>query len=101
MRYLVLSADYYSFLQDEFNEDFDYLELGLPKDLVERLEDWHNNYLPIVPMDKNERLSAGLVIAQLDIEGVNLAKEIKSALGDIKISYYSEGLLKKLYYLIE
>ena len=94
MKYLILSSNYNFFLKDTFNMDFDYSELELPRQLVERLKRWHQEYFPIISMDENERLNSYANILQLDIEGVDLAEEIKSTLRTIKIKYYSEGQLK-------
>jgi hypothetical protein len=39
MKYLILTADYSSFLRDEFDKEFDYLSLNLPIDLIEKLKE--------------------------------------------------------------
>lgn len=98
MKYLILTADYASFLRDEFDEDFDYLDLNLSPDLIERLEEWHDDYLPIIQLDSGERLRISNEIIKLDERGIGLAKEIKLQLGEAKVKYFSEGLLKYIEY---
>lgn len=82
MKYLILTADYASFLRDEFDEDFDYLDLNLSSDLIERLEEWNDDYLPIVKLDSGERLRSSNEIIKLDEQGIGLAKEIKHSSGE-------------------
>lgn len=98
MRYLVLTADYTSFLRDEFDKEFEYQSLNLPTDLIEKLEEWHEEYLPIIQLDNDERLKLNAKILKLDERGIELAKEIKFQLGEVKVKYYSEGLLKYVMY---
>lgn len=98
MKYLILTADYDSFLYDEFDIEFDYLDLNLPDELVRKLEKWHEDYLPMVQLNPEERLQINSEILKLDERGIELAKEIKFQLGEVKVKYYSEGLLKTIMY---
>jgi hypothetical protein len=66
MRYLVLSANYNSFLRDEFDGEFHYMDLNLSIDLTKNLEEWHEEYLPIVQMDSDQRTSLNNEIVKLD-----------------------------------
>ncbi|SHN07886.1 hypothetical protein [Chitinophaga sp. CF418] len=94
MKYLILTADYTSFLRDEFDEDFEYLNLNLSPDLIERLEEWHDDYLPIIQLNSDDRLKISNEIIKLDERGIGLAKEIKLQVEEVKVKYFSEGLLK-------
>ena len=98
MKYLILTADHTRFLRDEFDDEFDYLNLNLPADLIKRLKEWHEDYLPIIQLDNDERLRMNTEILKLDERGVKLAKEIKFQLGEAKVKYFSEGLLRHIVY---
>jgi hypothetical protein len=98
MKYLVLTADCTSFLRDEFNNEFDYLNLNLPIALIEKLRVWYEDYLPIIQLDNEERLKMNTEIIGLDERGLELAKEIRGQLGDVKVKYFSEGLLRYIAY---
>lgn len=98
MRWLILTADYNSFLRDEFDGEFDYMDLNLPIGLVERIKKWHEGYSVIIPMDEDERLRMNNRIIELDRHGIELAKEIKRQLVEVKVRYYSEGLLRYIEY---
>lgn len=98
MKYLILTADHTSFLRDEFDNDFDYLNLNLPADLIEKLREWHEDYLPITQLGNDERSRMNAKIIKLDEQGIKLAKEIKFQLGEAKVKYFSEGLLRYIQY---
>jgi hypothetical protein len=98
MKYLILTANCNSFLRDEFDGELDYLNLNLPNDLTEKLEEWHEDYLPIIHLNDDERLRMNNEILKLDERGIELAKELGVQLGEAKVKYFSEGLLKYIIY---
>jgi hypothetical protein len=98
MKYLILTADYTTFLKDEFDKEFDYLNLNLSADLIEKLKEWWDDYLPVIQLNNDERLEMNIQIQRLDECGVELAKEIKFQLGEVKVKYYSEGLSRYIEY---
>jgi hypothetical protein len=70
----------------------------LPTALIEKLREWHEDYLPITQLDNDERLRMNTRIVGLDERGIELAKEIKFHLGDVKVKYFSEGLCRYIQY---
>ena len=99
MRYLTLAADYtQSPLRDDFIGPVVPEEVGLPWELGDQLRDWNVRYRAIIPLDVNDRTGgpASELIDALDREGLGLAESIRTALGDVKIRYYSEGRLRYL-----
>lgn len=94
MRYLVLTADRYSFLRDEYDRDFDCSSLLLSADLRARIEQWYHDYLPVIRLNTAERMAIKADILLLDSRGIELASEIVAALIDVKVRYYSEGWLR-------
>ena len=56
MQYLTLSPDYTGSCLKE--DDGDYIEideLSLPAEIKEKINDWHNDYRKIIPLDEEER----------------------------------------------
>lgn len=100
MTYFVLAAGYLELsLRDEQMGSVRIDELGLTTTLVGELSCWNERYQTIIPRDVAERSSpsASALIESLDIEGLKLADRIAAALeGEVKVRYYSEGLLKYL-----
>ncbi|MFB6455573.1 hypothetical protein ACE38W_09915 [Chitinophaga sp. Hz27] len=96
MQYLTLSANYMSFLKDDFEPDFNIADLQLPGPLLEHLENWWNTYREIIPLSHPEREDKLTLINNLVDEGIHLAKELQTYLDDVKIKYFSEGLLTYL-----
>lgn len=98
MRYLQVWADYMSTgLRDEFAGPIEPESLGLDDALSRWLRDWVSRYETITPLGDEERAARAEEIAALDREGMGIAAAIQDVLqGDAKVSYFSEGLLKKL-----
>jgi hypothetical protein len=98
MKYLLVWADYMSTgLRDEFSGPIEPMTLGLDEALARRMSEWVARYERITPLDESERALRRDEINKLDEEGINFANEVRNALGnEAKISYFSEGLLKKL-----
>ena len=98
MRYLLVWADYMSTgLRDEYSGPISPEELGLDHELSKKFADWVNRYEGITPLDETERRHRSDDIRALDEEGLALARAVRKALREeTKVSYYSEGLLKKL-----
>lgn len=98
MRYILVWADYMSSgLRDEFEGEVDAEELGLPPALSHQIKNWVAKYQSITPLDGEERALKSAEIDLLDQEGLRISKAIQSALGNaVKVSYFSEGLLRKL-----
>lgn len=96
MRYLVLTADYQvSGIKDEFEGFLSREELDLPEDLWSEIEKWVADYQYIIPLDAKERESLKEEIKSLDAKGLELRKKIiEFYKGNVKVKYYSEGLLK-------
>jgi hypothetical protein len=98
MKYLLVWADYMSTgLRDEFSGPVEPMTLGLDENLAHRMSEWVARYERITPLDESERALRQDEINKLDEEGMNFVNEVRNALGnEAKISYFSEGLLKKL-----
>lgn len=92
MRYLTLSVGYNSFLRDDFDGEFDCLNLS--DELVGELEVWYEEYLPVIQLDQSARMAMHEEIRRLDDRGIELGREIQKQLNDVKVRYYSEGWLK-------
>ena len=97
MRYLTLAADYTgAALRDDFPDVKDPEPFELPPELWAALKDWNRRYGPIIfldPLERAEPTNADL-IRHLDAEGKDLAGTVVRELGNVKVRYYSEGLLR-------
>ena len=98
VRYLTLSADYGQLsLRDEREGQITPAQMGLPSDLLDALTAWNDEYQPIIPLGAGERRQAASEIEALDQKGLQLAARLADACQeDAKVSYYSEGLGKRL-----
>jgi hypothetical protein len=98
MRYILIWADYMSTgLREEAGRAMTSSELGLAPDLSSRLKRWVERYEAITPLDEAERAGKADEIQALDKEGVDIARCIRDTLAPTaKVSYFSEGLLKRL-----
>jgi hypothetical protein len=98
MRYLTITADYQgSGISDDFAGEITPASLGLSQHLSKRIEEWVLKYQPIIPLDEEQRRLRLEEIERLDEEGIGLMQEVKTELGDaVKLSYYSEGKLRKV-----
>lgn len=98
MRYVLVWADYMSTgLHDEFNGSLDPEVIGLNDNLIRQLSDWVTRYENITPLTELERARRVDEIKNLDDEGLEIARAVRTVLGnDGKVSYFSEGLLKKI-----
>jgi hypothetical protein len=98
--YLTLSADYREFsLRDERAAAVDARELGIPRDLIVDLREWNGAYQRVIPAGSSERGGEPMAsqISELDRTGLALAERVAAVLdGDVKVKYYSEGLLRLL-----
>ena len=66
-------------------------ELGLSDGVVMRLREWLGRYA-----DQHfEGYADKSVVADLDLEGVEISKQIKSELPNSKVSYFSDALMAK------
>lgn len=97
MRYLTISADYRSSGIKDQDSELHRGDIEVPDLLWEMLQKWVADYSSIVMMDLQERANASSEISQLDLRGLQLVEDFRNALGpDVKIRYYSEGLLRYL-----
>jgi hypothetical protein len=98
MRYVLVWADYMSTgLWEQAGGAIAASDLGLPPDLASRLERWVERYGAITPLDEAERAAKANEIDALDREGLEIARCIRAAsVSSVKVSYFSEGLLKHL-----
>lgn len=97
MRYLTLSADYtQSALRDDTLGHVVPEEIGLPWELGDKIRNWSDRYRSVIPLSPDKRAEAGTaeLIASLDEEGLSLATGIVDVLEDVKVRYFSEGLLR-------
>jgi len=93
MRYLIIDASLHGTgIRDEINGGYIEPEtLGIQQNTIERLKQWLVKY-------EEEHFNGYInsdIIINLDIEGKEIAVQIKKELNDIKISYYSDAKLKK------
>lgn len=96
MKYCVLAADYLDvFLKDEFSGKNALDDLDLDNETKIKLKNWNKDYKKIIPMENEERMINLNLINKLDKEGIDLSKIIEKQ-NQIKIKYYSEGLLRFL-----
>jgi hypothetical protein len=84
-------------IRDEYSGFMEPQELGFEEELSARLRNWVSKYERITPLDESERMTRRAEIKALDEEGLGLARTIQKALGETaKVSYFSEGLLKRI-----
>ena len=98
MRYLVIMPDYTgSCVREEFGEEVELEDLGLPRNVVDEIVIWHNSYREIIPLDEKEKKQRIDQIETLDTQGLKIAKQLKTLVpGGAKVKYFSEGKLKYL-----
>lgn len=97
MRYITVSADYTSSGVKDLNDgELDRKQLGVSESLWLAIQKWVSDYSPIIMMESEERAAEFDKIHLLDQRGIEICKQIKTELKDVKVEYYSEGLLKKL-----
>ena len=95
MRYLTVSADFNSSgVKDLDTGELDNTDLGLSDNLWSIIQEWNTEYRPIIKMSMEERAAVRERIDELDQRGLRVCKLIADELGDVKVDYYSEGLLK-------
>ncbi|MFN9025851.1 MAG: hypothetical protein ACK5VX_06630 [Akkermansiaceae bacterium] len=96
MIYLLLAASYRSSpVREEFGEYIESDELNVSDQLKDELRLWSDNYQPVIYLDMNSRKNISNEITELDLKGIFLAGRLASEMGgDVKVKYYSEGLLK-------
>ena len=96
MKYLVITADYNtSGIKDEFEGDLEKGDVELSDAIWNELENWVSAYQEIIPMTQEQRALEKEKIAKLDKTGIAIKqKVIEHFNGEVKIKYYSEGLLK-------
>jgi hypothetical protein len=96
MTYLTLSADYNGVvLRDISGTEVSCESLGISKSTCVLLFDWNKKYQEIIPigMEKRTEPANAQLIEELDNQARQLISIIISELNDVKIRYYSEGLL--------
>ncbi|GAB3769473.1 hypothetical protein [Microlunatus parietis] len=98
MKYLTLAADYLepSIRDDGSGEQISPGESGIPADLAQEIRSWNDRYQQVIPASTQQRETMKTEISELDQLGLDLAGRIAAALGDAKVRYYSEGLLRHL-----
>ncbi len=98
MKYLTLAADYLepSIRDDGSGAQSSPGELGIPADLAQEIRSWNDRYQPVIPASTRQRDTMKTEISELDKIGLDLAGRISVALGDAKVRYFSEGLLRHL-----
>lgn len=97
MKYLTMASDYTnSCIRDDFANEIDLKILNLPKDLLNSIISWNEEYKEIMLLDEIDRVKKTSRIEQLDKEGIRLTLGLTKFLKDVKIRYYSEGKLKYL-----
>ncbi len=98
MRYLILDANYRSTgIRDLDGNYLSQRELSISDKLWNEIQIWVDRYIYVVKMDDNERKINLDLIKILDTQGLGLCDKIISELKEeVKIEYFSEGLLKKI-----
>ena len=96
MKYLVITADYNtSGIKDEFEGTLDKGDIELSDELWSELESWVSAYQEIIPMTQEQRALEKDKIAKLDETGIAIKQKVSEHFnGEVKIKYYSEGLLE-------
>ncbi|MDQ3023830.1 MAG: hypothetical protein M3R04_05515 [bacterium] len=75
---------------NEEDAHLDHEDVPVTDSLWNRLQSWTARYQPIVRISDRDQFAD--VIEQLDIEGLDIAREIQRELGEVyEIRYYSEG----------
>ena len=94
--YLIISADYMSSgIKDIYKGELLPKEIGLPIHIENKIKKWLLDYSDIIVMNMEERKLVAEKIERLDGAGIEILKEVKSALKkNAKIRYYSEGFLR-------
>lgn len=98
MKYIILIPDYTGYcIRDEFEGEISLEKLNLPKSLFNKIVTWHNAYREIIPLSEEERKSKKEEIQNLDAQGLEFARSLKSLIpGGAKVKYFSEGRLRYL-----
>lgn len=98
MKYIILDADYLSTgIKDQDGNQLSKDSISLPSKIWDQIELWVSDYSCIVQMEEKERKMNIQLITKLDRRGIELCSIILSHyFGEIKIEYFSEGLLKKI-----
>ena len=93
MKYLIIDAELGGTgIRDIYNGRYLELEsLGLSKDIMREINLWLRNYQE----EHYKGYTDEAIIDKLDREGIELAKNIKKELKDIKIEYFSDARLTK------
>ena len=96
MKYLVITADYNtSGIKDEFEGNLDKGDIELSDELWSELESWVSVYQEIIPMTQEQRSLEKEKITKLDETGIAIKQKVIDHFnGEVKIKYYSEGLLE-------
>lgn len=99
MRYLTLIADYtQSPVRDGEGRLVELADLEASDELIGQIEAWNSDYKSIIPLDPDQRSAPENAdrIAGLDRRGLELVERLVSELRDVKVGYFSEGLLRRL-----
>ena len=98
MRYLTITVDVdFSGIKDDYGNELFKDDLNVSDELWNELQDWVAEYIPTIHFDTDKRSDSIGVINDLDSKGIELVKKFQNELGEIKIKYYSEGLLKHIH----
>jgi hypothetical protein len=98
MRYLTITPDYTgSCIKDEFTGQLAIEELGLPQAYIDAISLWNESYRVIIPFSEEQRQARKKEIEKLDRQGIEFSKTLKELVpGEVKVKYFSEGLMKYL-----
>ncbi len=81
-------------IKDEFEGCLNKENIELTDSLWSELESWVSEYQEIIPMTQEQRATEKEKISKLDIKGISIKQKIIEHFnGDVKVKYYSEGLL--------
>ncbi|MBF0301133.1 MAG: hypothetical protein HQK51_20665 [Oligoflexia bacterium] len=99
MKYLILDANYQTTgLKDRYEGYLSEEQSGLSHELWQEIQEWVKSYNVIIMIEEREREINLEKINRLDQGGLAICDKIRGELGEnVKIEYYSEGLLKKIY----
>lgn len=97
MKCLILIPDYTgSCLQQEGIGLVELETLGIPQQLVNEINEWHEKYKQIIPLSDHDRLLRSSEIEKLDFQGLALADKLKKmALSQLKNEIESEKRFPK------
>lgn len=97
MNYYTLWADYHSTgLRNENNFPLKAKPAELTEDCWQAIQQWVRDYAPITLAGEGVTRANVTKVRELDLRGLALAERIEREVGNTKVEYISEGLVRRI-----